>query len=395
MSKYAGHATEVIGVFATVRFFVGQKTPMPSPMQTPITVAAQTRPLVMRCGGFGEVVLLTALLEQLHARFGRPVDVISSGPWAEPLLQGLDAVAEVRALHSRNTPYWINPSQQRLVDWLRQRGAGPTWFCDAHDAGRELLRRAGIPDSYVCDSRLFAGIDGEHFVDRWIRFANVTPQAFDGLLPHTAIRVCSTAKLPISAAADAAFREWLKQKQLPESAYFVIQAGNKRNTRGRVRGWIRNRPTNTKHWPETHWAQLLRAVRDLYPHHAILLLGVRQEYSLNADIARLANIPHVYNLAGDLPVPILLPLLRGARGMFSVDTGPAHAAAALGCPTVALFGMADPRLYRPGGVATPAMALTGELDGQRNILGISVDSVVSAWLALMQSRPVITGQESQ
>src|SRR4029077_19703500 len=48
--------------------------------------AAMLPPLVMRCGAFGDMVLLTVLLEQLHARFGRRVDVIASGPWSEPLL---------------------------------------------------------------------------------------------------------------------------------------------------------------------------------------------------------------------------------------------------------------------------------------------------------------------
>jgi len=75
-------------------------------------------------------------------------------------------------------------------------------------------------------------------------------------------------------------------------------------------------------------------------------------------------------------------LLQRATGMISVDTGPAHAAAALGCPTLALFGKADPRLYRPGGVVTPAAVLTGELDGETTMLGITPESVITAWTQL-------------
>jgi heptosyltransferase-2/heptosyltransferase-3 len=70
--------------------------------------------------------------------------------------------------------------------------------------------------------------------------------------------------------------------------------------------------------------------------------------------------------------------------MIAVDTGPAHAAAALGCPTVALFGAADPRLYRPGGVTTPAVVLTAELNGKPCILGISPERVIAAWASLHQ-----------
>ena len=80
--------------------------------------------------------------------------------------------------------------------------------------------------------------------------------------------------------------------------------------------------------------------------------------------------------------PALLPLLERATSLVSVDTGPAHAAAALKCPTVALFGTSDPLLYRPGGVTTPAVALVGQIDGHPNILGIKPATVIAAWREL-------------
>ncbi|HVH84184.1 MAG TPA: hypothetical protein VM713_07710, partial [Steroidobacteraceae bacterium] len=69
--------------------------------------AAARPPLVMRCGAFGDMVLLTVLLEQLHARFKAPVDVIASGPWSEPLLSSHRAVGRMFILRSRRTPYWL------------------------------------------------------------------------------------------------------------------------------------------------------------------------------------------------------------------------------------------------------------------------------------------------
>lgn len=357
------------------------------------------RPLVLRCGGFGEVVLLTALLEQLHARLGEPVDVISSGAWTPPLLKGLRSVGDVFVMRSRKTPYWMNIRQQRLVAWLRERGPGPTWYCDFNDAARDLLRRGGIPDNYVCDSRDLSWIAGEHFVERWIRLADMTPPAFEGRLPTSRIRVPSAAKLEVSAQAQLALDRWLADRNLDETPFIVIQPGNKRSMR--VGGWLRSRTTNTKYWPEARWAQVTRAVRDLSPEHAILLLGVRAEYSLNAEIVRLARVSGVHNLAGDLPVSRLLPLLQRAAGMISVDTGPAHAAAALGCPTLALFGEADPSLYRPGGVTTRAAAITGQIDGEPAMLGIAPETVIAAWQqlfaggAIAASRSVTTSCQSR
>jgi ADP-heptose:LPS heptosyltransferase len=131
------------------------------------------------------------------------------------------------------------------------------------------------------------------------------------------------------------------------------------------------------------WAAVIRALRAERPNAAILLLGVPWEAALNAQIERCANVSGVRNVARDLPIRILLPLLERAASLISVDTGPAHAAAALGCPTVALFGTSDPILYRPGGVTTPAVALVGEVNGERTILGIEPDAVLTAWRTLI------------
>jgi ADP-heptose:LPS heptosyltransferase len=336
------------------------------------------RPLVMRCGAFGDMVLLTALLRQLHLRFGEPADLISSGPWSVPLLKGQPGVGEIFIIRSRKSPFWLSPRQQVLAKWLRARGAGPTWFCDPGEVGRSLLRRGGIPDSYVCEDSAMPWLPGEHFVDRWIRFAQMTPPAFEGRLPAAASTVPRAAALELSTAASAALERWLARRGLSDRALLLVQAGNKRT----MRLGARRRVSNTKYWPEERWAAVIRAMRAERPQHAILLMGVPQEHALNAEIASLANVSNVHNVADDLPIPVLLPLLARASGLVSVDTGPAHAAAALGCPTVALFGASDPKLYRPGGVNTPAVVLSGEIDGHRSMLGISAQEVISAWRRL-------------
>ena len=55
----------------------------------------------------------------------------------------------------------------------------------------------------------------------------------------------------------------------------------------------------------------------------------------------------MHNVADDLPLRRLLALLSMAHSCISVDTGPAHAAAALDCPLVVLFGKASPSRFRP------------------------------------------------
>ena len=191
-------------------------------------------PLVMRCGAFGDMVLLTALLRQLHLRFGTQTDLIASGPWTVPLLEGQPGVGEIFILRSRKSPHWASRSQQRLVRWLKSRGAGPTWFCDS-GAGRDLLRRGGVPDNFVYEDQALPRLPGEHFVDRWIRFANGTPPAFTGMLPPSQKRIDSNAALSIDATERSGLDLWLTRRELSNRELILLQTGNKRT----MRGWLR------------------------------------------------------------------------------------------------------------------------------------------------------------
>ena len=346
----------------------------------PTARAAEVRPLVMRCGAFGDMVLLTVLLQQLHVRFGKPVDVIASGPWTQPVLEAESSVGRLFIIRSRRTPYWLSVQQRRLVAWLRERGSGPTWFCDL-GAGRELLSLAGIPDDYICDSTAYPWTPGQSYADRYLQLGSYTPKAFEGLLPAARPGVPRAARLNIAPAARRDLEAWLSRHELTGRRFVLIHAGS----RHLARRWLRPRSGADKYWPESHWAKVVKAVRDVCPDHAILFSGTPAEHRLNADIIRLAGVSDAYNLANDLPIRTLLPLLQRTHSMISVDTGPAHAAAALGCPTVSLFGTANADLYRPGGATTPAIALTGMVAGRQNILGITPQTVIDSWLELIHT----------
>jgi hypothetical protein len=159
--------------------------------------ARSARPLVVRCGAFGDMVLVTALIRDLSARFGGPVDVLTSGPWSEPLLRGQPGVGDVVTVRSRKTPYWLSRDQQRAVRWLRARGAGPTWCCDGNEAARPMLSRAGVPEQFIVDSRDHPLLAGEHATEQWRRLAQILPAA--GVSPPVS---------PSPESARSARRAW-------------------------------------------------------------------------------------------------------------------------------------------------------------------------------------------
>jgi ADP-heptose:LPS heptosyltransferase len=341
------------------------------------------RPLVVRFGALGDMVMLTVAIRHLHARLGQPVDILAAAAWTRELLQGQPGVGDVYLLASRKPPYWLSPGQQRLVHQLRARGAGPTWLFD-HDNGkvRRLLLLAGWTPQHWCHHEDLPGLSGSHFCDRWLRFAWRNPPVLGGgdlpLLASDAF-----GELIVTDAQRSEVDAWSQARPWAGRPLILIQAGNKRTMR---RG-LRRRRSNSKYWPEDNWAAVLRGLRALHPDHAILLLGVPQESALNQDILRLAGITGAYNVVHELSISRLLGLAGRATGMVSVDTGPAHLAAAVGCTVVAIFGTTEPFMYAPRGRRATVECLVGEHEGERSMLYIKPQQVLAAWQAALRAGP--------
>ena len=94
--------------------------------------------------------------------------------------------------------------------------------------------------------------------------------------------------------------------------------------------------------------------------------------------------------------PALLPaLLAELDVVVAPDSGPAHLAAAVGVPTVTLFGPTDPRLTAPRGpktaaiwtrpVCAPCFRPRCPID-HRCLRGVSVEEVVEAVLGRLAGR---------
>lgn len=339
-----------------------------------------TRPLVVRFGAMGDMVIVLGLIEALHRRFGMPVDVVSSGGWTKPLLGSQAAVGELFLIRSRRTPYALSPQQWQLVDTLRKRGVGPVWLCDAGAHARALLARAGISSEWIVDAdKECRRLRHEHNLDHWLRFAQMSPPALPQPEPLDAeamVRGITSPPLRVLPEWRSDLAAWLRDSNLGERPLVLIQAGNKRT----IRWWApRRRASNSKYWPEERWAAVIASLLRRDPRIVVLLLGVPAEASLNEDIAKLVSSDRVVNVARELPLPRLLALQERALGMISVDTGPAHSAAALDCPLVVLFGTVNVTRWAPRSPAGAVQVLSGGSGADNGILGITVNDVEQAW----------------
>jgi ADP-heptose:LPS heptosyltransferase len=110
-----------------------------------------------------------------------------------------------------------------------------------------------------------------------------------------------------------------------------------------------------RRWPRPHFAELARRLRteqDL----SVVLVGSASEREYTAHLAQLcADEVRPLNLAGELATGELASLLVHCAVFVSNDSGPMHLAAALGAPTVGLFGPETPMMYAPLGLRTRAL----------------------------------------
>jgi ADP-heptose:LPS heptosyltransferase len=339
----------------------------------------EAAPLVVRFGWMGDMVMLFAFIRALHERLATPVDVVVSGAWTPPLLEPQLGVGQVYWIRSRKDRYWITPQQWRLVEALRARGAGPTWVCEEkNDKGRWLLARAGVPDELIVDLHDCPLGAGEHEVDRLLRFAHATPRACVEKLPAARDAVPRWRVPPLRVKEDwrADLEDWLERRRLAGRRLILIQPGSRSTTR-----WYRpyRRASNRKYWPLENWARVIDDVARIEADAELLLIGVPSEARLNDEIRSHARSRRVHNVARELPLARLLALQERAVGMISTDTGPAHSAAALGCPLVVIFGVEDPVVYTPRSTNDDVRVVAGEMYGERTMLAVSEEDVIDAW----------------
>ena len=99
------------------------------------------------------------------------------------------------------------------------------------------------------------------------------------------------------------------------------------------------------------------------------------------EIQRAAGLQDV--VAAELPLRQLLALTESAHSMISVDTGPAHAAAALGLPLVVMFGAQSKRQWLPRSPSGSAVVGIGGPPVSNRVDQIAVEEVFTAWCSLL------------
>ncbi len=295
------------------------------------------RRLVVFFARVGDLVMLTPILRQL-ARDGE-VELLAR-PWARPLLGDQPWLAGVHTL--------AHPSagDRGLDGWLRggeRRRLGPVLGARGYDEivvfqgetalirgwidgwrGPAVMRsitRAGSAHRHVVDANRDALVGGGFSVD-----------GFD-----------AQPRLVVPPAALAAARARLAPLG---RRVLAIQAGS-----SLTHAWWRKR-RNLKGLAPGQWAELLTRLFAAGRCDGAVLHGSAPE-GREARAIR-ARLPaelraRVQDWTGAVPLGELRAVLAASHAVLSVDTGPAHIAAAVGTPLLVVFGPTDPAVFQPRG----------------------------------------------
>ena len=103
----------------------------------------------------------------------------------------------------------------------------------------------------------------------------------------------------------------------------------------------------TKSWALDRFADVIAGIQDRI-EGAIVLTGSSSEVGLGTALQDLIN-GRVVNLIGKTTILQLGALIERCSLYLTCDSGPMHIAAAVGTPTIALFGPTNPQRHRPYG----------------------------------------------
>jgi heptosyltransferase-2/heptosyltransferase-3 len=345
-------------------------------------------PIVIRFGRIGDMLLLAPLLDRLHRGYGAPCLLLGTGPWTAELYTAHPDVARIMQVTARHRPLPLNPERWHMLQALHANRDAPMHVCEGEPRALAKIKRMlalAQVDSNRCVFLTDApGLSDEHWINRLLRAC--------GLPPSSCANAWHTPDLPDATAPRLFLRDedrrdcniWLRRRGWRGEPIWLVQPCNKRSMH-----WSgpRDAGDDDKAWPATHWVAVLRAMRAARPDARILVCGAPNEASMLDAIAGSAHIRNVGVAARDLPLRRLIALTEIAGGMLSVDTGPAHVAAAMGCPLVVLFGAQSPSVWRPRSPTGSVVTVLGGPPHRSRVTEIALDEVITALCDLPPRAP--------
>ena len=318
-----------------------------------VTLPDNPRILVIRGGAIGDFILTLPTLAAIRQRWpsarleilGYPrIAALADGRYYADAIRSMDAAAMARFFVPEAD---LDPS---LAGYFAGFDLVLSYLYDPDDIFSANLRRAGVARLL----RASAKPDREHAVAHFAR-----PLAELGLRaepPHPRL---------FPNDADRAFAE----------SFFALNSSLFTQHPPRPVALHPGSGGEHKVWPAERWAAVIRSLREKHGRDVLLIGG-------EADAeARRALAPFDLPAAWNLPLPQLAAVLERCALFAGHDSGISHLAAAVGAPTLALFGPTSPGIWSPLG---PRVRIVSSAGGTMHAL--SVETVLAALREMLAER---------
>ncbi len=313
-----------------------------------------SRVLFVRPDHLGDVLLAAPAMRAVKAAYPNTEIHALVGPWSAPVLANYPEIDAVLTLpfpgfergETQKKAYAPYLDMIRVSRQLRHVGySSAVIMRPDHWWGAMAVFLAGIRRRIGYDMpgvtpflthalphrHHHAIVQNMHLVERWT-----------GPLDRSRIPF----SFPVHDEDRAAVDEMLKERQIsPDQPIIAIHPG--------AGAWA-------KLWDEAKWAQVADILSEQL-NVAVVFTGSGGEQAMIDTIISQMTKPAVA-LCGETDINQLAALYQRARVAIGPDSGPLHLAAAVGTPTVALFGPADPIEFAPWGDHRQHIVLTSEIE---------------------------------
>jgi lipopolysaccharide heptosyltransferase II len=310
--------------------------------------ASSKRPriLVIRVGAIGDTLMTTPAVRALRRSFPGAYLGFLCSPAAYPVLQHNPYLDHVISMAHWRAPWWLSSTKRRALSEAQRARFESLLVLESDARFVSLARVVGAQRAIAYGALAEAGeFESAPFNPRQHMIENYL-QAAAKLGAHPA---GTDMDLGYPPALDAGVWEKLSALGVRRG---VVLAGIHAAWGGRQHSL---NETRLKSWPPERFAEVARSLVER-TDATILLTGSADDRPLNDLIARLSSVPCL-NLAGRLSLAETAALLRRLDVYVTVDSGPAHMAAALGTPLVTLLGPAIIEQTVPRGTRGPIRVL--------------------------------------
>ncbi|HUX10064.1 MAG TPA: glycosyltransferase family 9 protein [Terriglobia bacterium] len=298
------------------------------------------RILIVRAGAIGDTLMATPLVRAVRHTFPKCHLVFLCSAAALDVVRHNPHLDQAIPVAYRHLPVWLSSEKSRIHRTLRDLDLDWALVLESHPSFIDLARKGGARRIIA-----YSGDDqGQGF----------EPARFDPQ-KHSIENHLELAR-PLGLRPDGLQMELYNEPETNEIvARRLERAGIARDDRlvGIHAGWGgRTRSPNQtllRSWPPDRFAQMVRwLVKERGAR--VVLTGSEGDRPLVRYIARAAEAPCV-DLAGQLSLAKLAALIHRMNAYLTVDSGPAHMAAALGTSLVTLWG---PGIFEQTAPLSPA-----------------------------------------